>query len=133
MSLVFSMILFFAHAETTVPPTGLSEREELEARISAVFQRIQRLNADVSCAKKTDCVAVGVGNKTCGGPEDYAAVSKRNRDYNAIISEAQNHRTLREQFNQQYGQGIIGTCSMAPVPTLACQQNRCIKVATPQD
>ena len=131
MNILFLAVLFFSHAEvtTSAPATTGNERRELQDQIKDVQRQIESLNTDLSCQKKSDCDTLGLGRKQCGGPVSYVIVSKKNRSYAEMQAASQKHQTMSRDYNQLFSTGMMGTCSMAPAPSVDCVQKRCVEIA----
>ena len=76
-----------------------------------------------SCTNDSQCVAVVVGFKGCGGPRDYTYTSLNNdmATIQALSISLQNLE--RDQWNRS--NGVVSTCDLVLPPSLACQSGLC--------
>jgi hypothetical protein len=101
-----------------------SPAEELAQRIRETQARLVEQIGEAACASVSQCAAMPIGAKACGGPSGHLAYSTVSGDQAAIASLAQEHRTLSAQLNALLG--LASDCSVEMPPPLACRQGRCV-------
>lgn len=93
----------------------------LSAYRSAAYAALESLtNASLVCRVDSDCVAVAVGAKACGGPSGYVVTSKFNDFYTGgeIESLAKKTEKYSKAINSYLG--LFSDCSIEMPPTLEC-------------
>ena len=97
--------------------------KDLEFAIEKTAGDLETLaESNRSCTNGSQCVAVVVGFKGCGGPRAYTYTSQNN-NLAAIETLSLNLQNLeREHWNRS---GQASTCEMVLPPTLDCQVGLC--------
>lgn len=80
--------------------------------------RLDRLIGDAACTRDDDCGTIGIGAMACGGPQAYAAWSKKATDAQALAQAAAEHRAERERQIARSGQQSI--CMVVADPGARC-------------
>ena len=80
----------------------------------AVVIRLLVLN----CRENADCATVGVGARSCGGPEQYLAYAVNDTPVAALQQALQHHARLRRK--QLEARGEMSTCELLPEPGAQC-------------
>lgn len=88
------------------------------APAAASLARLEQLIAAPSCQVDADCAVIGIGSRPCGGPERYAAWSRRVSDEAVLKQAAARHAEVRRQADA--AAGIAGTCVVLPQPAVRC-------------
>ena len=70
------------------------------------------------CHTSSDCVALPVGAKTCGGASDYIVYSKLSPYTDDIEKLATLTSKLEKEYNQENSED--GPCSVIGAPTVTC-------------
>jgi hypothetical protein len=83
---------------------------------------VQALIGDAACNSDTQCATIGVGAKTCGGPEGYVAWSTSRTEPSALRAAAQ--REAAAARGEQSDKGMVSNCSMALDPGAFCDIGR---------
>jgi hypothetical protein len=73
-----------------------------------------------ACTQSSDCFTVGIGARACGGPEDFAPLSKWDNQIN-IMNKVQEYTQRRKKDIE----GMVGTCEALVPPASVCASNRC--------
>ncbi|KQQ32933.1 hypothetical protein ASF61_12620 [Duganella sp. Leaf126] len=94
------------------------------ATIDSLWQQIQAASANAVCDNSSQCHALGVGAKACGGPESYIAWSSKQDDGAALKQLVARHAAARRADNVR--EAVMSTCSMVSPPGASCQANRCV-------
>ena len=103
------------------PParTGEPPRQPAAEAMKAIVQVI----GDAPCDGPADCRTVGVGAKSCGGPESYLAWSVRHTDAAELEKRVAQHRTLRRAEDRRDGR--VSNCAVTPEPATSCVAGHC--------
>ncbi len=96
------------------------------ARLEAMEQEIRALVGDAPCADSTDCTAIPLGAKPCGGPWGYLVYSRSSVDSARLATMAREYTEYNAELNQRWG--WISTCDLARMPRPACKDGRCVDV-----
>lgn len=90
---------------------------------AALWQQIQAANTDRSCNSDSECHSIGVGAKSCGGPENYIAWSSKNNNGAKLKSLVELHSSARRADNNS--QGTMSTCIAISDPGAVCRAGTC--------
>ncbi len=107
-------------ALAAAPKTSNSVQKELQD----LRGLIDDLNeADLSCAQDSDCSALGVGLRACGGPEAYIVTSALNPQHDQLMGVV----SLLQQKAREYmaQSNMAGICLAILPPQVHCLQNVC--------
>lgn len=90
----------------------------------SLMQRLRALEASSTCKAASECHALPVGERMCGGPAAWLAMSSAN------LAEAQplaaRVTALSKIANQKAAaEGIAGTCEYLPEPAVGCVNGYC--------
>lgn len=97
---------------------------QLQVDTRQLFQRLVRLTDDKQCDSDNQCEVLPVGNKPCGGPEQYMAYSTANTDQKLLQYTQERYSKLKSE--QQKRLGMVSTCQILPKPTAVCQARQCV-------
>jgi hypothetical protein len=103
------------------PPAQAPEQEN---PTTALWQKIQAANANLSCDNGSQCHSLGIGSKACGGPENYIAWSSRNSDGAQLKTLVAQHATARREDDKR--QGMMSTCTVVSDPGASCRAGLCV-------
>jgi len=95
----------------------------IEAEMKALRVRIVTAIGEASCANLVHCRLLPLGERPCGGPDEYLAYSSIRGDKTHLENMAFEYGLLQEDLHR--ARGTIGTCVMLPAPRLICLDNRC--------
>lgn len=96
---------------------------QLQVDTKQLHQRMQRLTEDKSCRETAECKVLAVGNRPCGGPEQYLPYSAVNTDEKLLAITNDRYTKLKQQ--QQQRLGMRSTCQMLPTPLAQCKLRQC--------
>lgn len=122
-----------APTQSAVLPAGTPDplRAELDGPLAQLqvdtrqlFQRLVRLTDDKQCQTDNQCEVLPVGNKPCGGPEQYMAYSTTATDQKLLQYTQERYSKLKTE--QQKRLGVVSTCQILPKPTAICQAKQCV-------
>ena len=85
----------------------------------------------LSCREDADCATVGVGARSCGGPEQYLAYAWRATSAPALQRAAQEHARLRKKQLEERGE--MSTCELLPDPGAYCAPTGLCRVRPSRD
>jgi hypothetical protein len=93
----------------------------LEARIAAIDAEVRTRIGPAVCAADSDCRALPMGARACGGPSAYLPYSIRGTDEGPLARLSDDHRRLSEELNRQ--RQAIGTCEALAEPVPYCERS----------
>ncbi len=109
-------------AEAAVSPRTPAAKPKANARasddaVTAGRREVSQLLA-LGCTQTAECATVGVGARSCGGPEVFLAYSLRDTPAAALQAAVQRHATLRRKQLEERGE--MSTCDVLPDPGAQC-------------
>lgn len=90
---------------------------------ATAFKAVERAIGDAPCQTSADCRVIGVGAKSCGGPERYLPWSVRYTQAAELEQLVEQHRTLRRSEDRRDGR--VSNCAVTPEPGTQCVAGRC--------
>ncbi|NNF17379.1 MAG: hypothetical protein HKN70_11585, partial [Gammaproteobacteria bacterium] len=96
----------------------------LNSLISELTRQMDELIGPATCAAASECDAIAVGHRACGGPGAYRAFSTSvtsAAELEAIASQHRQHSRALNIVNQ-----VVSICSIVPKPAVDCVANRCL-------
>jgi hypothetical protein len=81
-------------------------------------QEVEALIGDAACTSDAECHTIGVGAKSCGGPQAYFPWSSRRTDGVALRQAAQ--RQAQAELAAAQASGIRSNCAITPDPGASC-------------
>ncbi len=97
--------------------------QDLVERIVSIESQWQEMEPALGCQDSSQCQAIAIGHKACGGPAGFLPASSLHPEFELVQQLAREHRMLTEQFNLQTG--AMSDCALETEPVLICQDNRC--------
>jgi hypothetical protein len=97
---------------------------QLQVDSRQLYTRMQKLTADKSCSADNQCSVLGIGQRACGGPEQFLVFSLAKTDQKLLSFTADRYRKTRQEQQQRLGEMSI--CQQLPTPTAACQLGKCV-------
>lgn len=91
---------------------------------AALWQQIQSANSNLSCDNDSQCHSLGVGAKSCGGPENYLAWSSKSSDGAQLKALVEQHAAARRADNNR--SGIMSNCMITSTPEATCRAGACV-------
>ncbi|HXH30373.1 MAG TPA: hypothetical protein VNJ01_06150 [Bacteriovoracaceae bacterium] len=120
----FLTLSMFALTLTTGAWAQSGNQVRDRAAIDQLFSTTKGLSAsDLSCSKTTDCTAMELGSKACGGPSDFVVASKKNKNLEEVSYLAQRTVDRENDYNVSYN--VISDCMLRLPPEVSCQANVC--------
>jgi hypothetical protein len=83
-----------------------------------LLAQIQAEIGDAACDSPAQCHSIGVGAKSCGGPEGYLAWSSKRSDEKKLKRLVEQHKQAREEDNRR--SGMLSNCMFLPDPGASC-------------
>lgn len=99
------------------------------AASDAAAADVARLIGIAACSSDADCATIGIGAMACGGPQAYAAWSKKQTDPQALASAVARQREARERQIASSGEQSI--CMVVPDPGARCNAARRCELRPP--
>lgn len=92
--------------------------------LDSELAQIELLNSqDLSCSGVSDCVAVSLGMKACGGPQMYLVSSINNRNAAQIKNLIATYTQNQIAYDKQ--NGAVSTCELTEPPSPLCVASAC--------
>ena len=118
--LVVSLLLVGCSEDRTFVPLTNTDSETL----ARMYQEIYDLVQDRSCGDSSECAAIALGSKPCGGPWRYLVYSKSTVDEAVLRALAENLADYEAQFNQEHRR--FSDCEVVQNADPACTDGGCI-------
>lgn len=99
---------------------------QLQVDTKQLYQRLQRLTTDKSCVEDQQCKVLAIGNKPCGGPEQYLPYSVAQTDSKLLAITNERYRKIKQE--QQLRLGMLGSCQVLTEPATQCRQQQCVLI-----
>ncbi len=99
---------------------------QLQVDTRQLYQRMVKLTEDKQCQQDTDCKVLAVGQRACGGPEQFMPYSVVQTDQKLLQYTQERYSKLKRE--QQQRLGMVSTCQVLAEPTPACQANQCVLI-----
>ena len=93
----------------------------LEARIAAIDVEVRTRIGPAVCSVDSDCRALPMGARPCGGPSGYLPYSIRGTDEGPLTRLSDDHRRLSAELNAQ--RQAVGTCEALAEPVAYCERS----------
>lgn len=91
---------------------------------AALLARIKAGIGDAPCSSDAQCRSLGLGEKACGGPEQWWAWSTNSLQAAQLPAWAAQLTALAKQRNAR--SGLASNCLYQPDPGAVCQDRRCV-------
>ncbi len=126
-----TILLFLLLALVNCSNPADTETTEAEDRtqLQEMFDEIDLLIGDPVCSDVGQCRLVGIGAKPCGGVWSYLPYSIVVTDSVQLAQQVIEYNQFEADMNSRFG--LISTCDITPIPTLACVEDRCVVVGQP--
>jgi len=127
VAFALGLILVFQNCGAPVATSDSNSNLAVNTRGNDVIQLSTSIKTlsdqDLSCKVDTDCEALPLGAKACGGPADYIIVSRLNSEFARLTSLSEELRVASIALNQQTG--LASTCDFIEPPAVQCVSSRC--------
>ena len=107
------------------PPVSqtVSQGSDIQSEMAALDTQMQALIGDATCRSDAQCQSIGLGNKPCGGFDDYCIYSEHETDVAAVQESTAKYNALSTQWNME--NNAISNCMMRLKPALMCHNHHC--------
>ena len=135
LRLVLPAVVLFAACDAGIPfpaqPWDLSGRsmDEDEAIRQKLRDEIDALVGDATCRDVSECSAVAIGSKPCGGPWFWMAYSTTVTDTAALQKLVATYDWVDAFINDKWGIG--SNCAYTRDPILVCRDGACRNIQAP--
>lgn len=127
--LVINLMAFQNCIATDLSSAGAGPSDVFQsdaASIPELYEKIESIaNQDLGCYADTDCIAIEVGSKACGGPNFYIVTSSYN-DIEQIYQLNQDLVSEERAFEER--RDFYSDCQFMEPPEVSCHQGFCRKV-----
>lgn len=125
--LALAMVLCFQNCGSNGMTPAISEpnsKSSLTKEVQDLRVLIDSLNdEDLSCSLDSDCKALPVGLRACGGPTEFIVGSILNARHSEVLAISELHRQKTKELLQ--ATNAVSTCIMLLAPAVHCVQNTC--------
>jgi len=109
-------------AAVWVPPADAGGGDP-NLELASVRSEIRQLAGDGRCKEDSQCRAIPIGKRDCGGPDAYVVFSTLTAKTAALEARAAEYTALQEEILRD--RSGVGPCEIILEPKLACIQQRC--------
>ena len=106
-----ALLLALATSAGAEPPKSVALREAIAQAIGSA-----------QCRADTDCASLPLGERPCGGPEEYLPYAPAQVNALKLADLVARHQAERRKEQA----GRVSTCVMRVDPGARCQQGRCV-------
>lgn len=104
-------------------PTLSGDQQVDSATLRRLADEARALARTDGCATSSQCAALPMGAKPCGGPWTYLPYCPITTDRAALVAKLDQVARFEEEFNRTYGRG--STCDFVSAPELRLEGGRC--------
>lgn len=97
----------------------------IQSQIKETLASIKKIIGSATCANNQSCEAIAIGQKACGGPQDFLAYSTLNTDTTQLNALSRKHQNLNRKLNR-LTRGM-SDCLFLSAPVVSCQNRQCQK------
>lgn len=115
---LLALLLASACAVQPAAQTAPEPQPKVQTDAVAACRAVVTRTLVLSCREDADCATVGVGARSCGGPEQYLAYAVRETSATALQRAVQDHARLRKKQIEERGE--MSTCEVLPDPGAYC-------------
>jgi len=109
-------------AAAWVPPAHAGGGDP-NLELASVRSEIRQLAGDGRCSESSQCRAIPIGKRDCGGPDEYVVFSTVTAKAAALEARAAAYTALQEEILRD--RAGVGSCEIILEPKVACVQQRC--------
>lgn len=107
-------------SSSTSPPSNKVDEVAIQQSVDLLKSLVSQ---DLSCSQDSDCLAIGIGHKSCGGFTGHVIASRLNPSIDQISSLADEITRAARAANES--SGAYSTCDVYEVPSASCVSNSC--------
>ena len=112
--------------------TQARHEQTLNTEVQSTISQIKTEVTNKSCTSDVSCQSIGIGQKSCGGPQNYIVYSSDTTDVSKLSQLVNQYNQLKIQqqslSNSNSGSIFASTCEVTPYPEVFCSNaNRCEK------
>ncbi|WP_081310663.1 hypothetical protein [Pseudoalteromonas luteoviolacea] len=116
-----------ASMATKAEPIAKYDQDAIdEASLKNQFAYLKFITKDKSCDSNSQCQAIPVGSRACGGPSSYLVFSTKTADHKKVYELAKQLTHAESQYNAKTG--MISICEHLRQPATQCIENTCVKL-----
>lgn len=125
MKNVIALVFVLASSSAMAGPfMGQDRSAGARQGLSDLVKAIGSVNAEgLSCEQDSDCVALAIGSRACGGPNGFVVSSRLNPYFSSVESMANLTSSLEDDINMK--DRVFSICSIELPPPVACISNIC--------
>lgn len=134
--LVFAaFVVTAATISTTLPSVSRAQTEEDGSRTARMNKQMEMqttfahisgmktvvnhlANLSLACETSSDCAAIPMGQRACGGPTSFVVTSKANPSFTALVESIQLVTKAEDEANKKFD--LMSICSVELPPAVNC-------------
>ncbi|MDP4944168.1 MAG: hypothetical protein NWQ48_01525 [Alishewanella sp.] len=93
------------------------------ADVGQLRAEVLQLTRDKSADNVQQCLVIGLGHKSCGGPSEYIAVSTKGHDESVLLKKISAYNQAVEAENMR--KGMMSDCSVVMKPQVQLNNGQC--------
>ncbi len=119
-------VILYVSRDTSKSPTWQqhSERlEELDDKMKKLMEQIKTSHGAGRCEASSQCRVIGLGQKTCGGYNNFLIYSTYDANESGLLDEVERYNAAATEFNVTSLQ--VPHCGVQ-AQTIKCVHNECV-------
>lgn len=116
---------------STVGTGGNMHSQQQNAELRQLYQDIQQMVGKAEATEQAQCRKVGIGYRSCGGPDSYLVYSVQGLDEAALLQKVSRYNALSQAESERLG--LMSTCQVIAEPAVILRSGVCQAVAVQLD
>ncbi len=112
-----------ANPVTTDSNGGSMHSPEQSAELSQLYQDIQQMVGKAEATELAQCRKVGIGYRSCGGPNSYLVYSVLGLDEATLLQKVSRYNALSQAESERLG--LMSTCQVIAEPAITLVSGVC--------
>jgi hypothetical protein len=113
---------FFALLMSCAKTEDINAENSDDLKLSLLAADIENFTQDKACTG-SDCRAMAMGSKPCGGPTKYIIYALSKVDEKVLAEKVKNYTDLQKEINLKYNR--VSDCSFLMPPSVDCINGVC--------
>ncbi len=120
-----------ANPATTDSNGGSMHNPDQSAELSQLYQQIQQMVGKAEATELAQCRKVGIGYRSCGGPNSYLVYSVLGLDEATLLQKVSRYNALSQAESERLG--LMSTCQVIAEPAITLVSGVCQAVEADGD
>jgi len=116
---------------TTVSNGGSMNSQNQSAELRQLYQDIQQMVGKAAASELAQCRKVGIGYRSCGGPDSYLVYSVLGLDEATLLQKVSRYNALSQAESERLG--LMSTCQVMAEPAITLLSGVCQAVEAQVD